>query len=107
MKVAKSARRLGRPAANINKQGDKREKTPDAAEEVFAESVNAATSLRNIARRAAANPALIAYYVESKERLFEELFKRRGTLIAKRWDELLDELETRPGKPPTLLLSLK
>jgi AcrR family transcriptional regulator len=45
---------------------------------------------------------LIAYYFGSKEQLFEEVFKRRGNLIAQRWDELLDELEARPGQPPTV-----
>jgi len=102
MNAAKQPRRPGRPAAELDTQPDKREKIFDVAEEVFAERGYAPTSLRQIAQRASVNPALIAYYFGSKERLFEEVFKRRGTLIAQRWDELLDELEARPGRPPTV-----
>ncbi len=101
MNVAKP-RRPGRPAGEPQNQPDKRERILDVAEEVFAENGFAPTSLRNIAKRASVNPALIAYYFGSKEQLFEEVFKRRGTLIAQRWDELLDELEARPGRSPSV-----
>lgn len=102
MNAAKPGRRPGRPAAEFDTQPDKREKILDVAEEEFAERGYAPTSLRSIARRASVNPALIAYYFGSKEQLFEEVFKRRGTLIAQRWDELLDELEARPGREPNV-----
>ena len=97
MNAAKQPRRPGRPAAELDTQPDKREKIFDVAEEVFAERGYAPTSLRQIAQRASVNPALIAYYFGSKERLFEEVFKRRGKLIEQRWEELLDELEARPA----------
>jgi AcrR family transcriptional regulator len=96
-----NARRPGRPASQPGDQLGKREKILDVAEDVFAEHGYAPTSLRNIAKRASVNPALIAYYFDSKERLFEEVFKRRGTVIARRWHELLDELEARPGSVPS------
>lgn len=95
-------RRPGRPAGDPASGTGKREHILDVAEAVFAEHGYAPTSLRQIARRAAVNPALITYYFESKERLFETVFKRRGEQIARRWDELLDELEGRPGQPPTV-----
>ncbi|MDA0824119.1 MAG: TetR/AcrR family transcriptional regulator [Proteobacteria bacterium] len=97
-----NARRPGRPASQPGDQLGKREKILDVAEDVFAEHGYAPTSLRHIAKRASVNPALIAYYFDSKERLFEEVFKRRGTQIARRWHELLDALEARPGSTPSV-----
>jgi AcrR family transcriptional regulator len=94
-----NARRPGRPASQPGDQLGKREKILDVAEDVFAEHGYAPTSLRNIAKRASVNPALIAYYFDSKERLFEEVFKRRGTQIARRWH---DALEARPGSTPSV-----
>ena len=102
MSAIHARRRPGRPISETDSQQGKREKILDAAEEAFAEMGYAPTSLRKIADQAAVNPALIAYYFGTKERLFETVFKRRGILIAQRWDELLDELEARPDQPPTV-----
>lgn len=102
MRTVADPRRPGRPTGLLDNGPSKREKILDVAEEVFAENGCAPTSLRNIARRASVNPALIAYYFGSKKRLFEDVFKRRGTQIARRWDELLDDLEARPGRQPTV-----
>lgn len=102
MTPSKTRRRPGRPTGAIDPEPGKREEILDAAEEVFAERGYAPTSVRTIAHHASVNPALIAYYFGSKERLFEEVFKRRGALIAMRWEELLDALEARPGQPPTV-----
>jgi len=99
--VAIAPRRPGRPAAEPTAQADMSKKILDVAEEIFAEQGYAPTSLRSIARRADVNPALISYYFGSKEKLFERVFKRRGEDIARRWDELLDALEARPGQTPT------
>jgi AcrR family transcriptional regulator len=100
--VTRARRRPGRPATRASGHPSKREKILDAAEEAFAESGYRPTSVRKIADRANVNPALIAYYFGSKEGLFETVFKRRGNEIVRRWDELLDELEARPGQPPTV-----
>jgi AcrR family transcriptional regulator len=97
--AGKTRRRPGRPAGSAELRLARREKIIDVAEEVFAEHGYAPASLRDIARRGSVNPALIAYYFGSKERLFEEVFKRRGSLIARRWDALLDELQARPTPP--------
>lgn len=102
MGAIRARRRPGRPVGESDHAPGKREKILDAAEEAFAQHGYAPTSLRRIADQAAVNPALIAYYFGTKERLFETVFKRRGVLIAQRWDELLDELEARPGQPPTV-----
>lgn len=101
MKAALPRRRPGRPQRELGDQPGKREKILEAAEVVFADNGYEPTSLRKIAEQAGVNPALIAYYFGSKEGLFETVFKRRGAEIANRWDELLDALEARPGRPPT------
>jgi AcrR family transcriptional regulator len=100
--VKKIQRRPGRPANGSDTHQSKREMILDVAEEGFAESGYASTSLRDIARRASVTPALIKYYFDSKERLFEIIFKRHGTQIARSWNESLDALEARPGQPPTV-----
>ncbi len=102
MTAAKSRRRPGRPSNESGRKADKREKILDVAELAFSEKGYAPTSLRAIGAKASVNPALITYYFGSKEKLFETVFKRRGTQIVQRWDELLDELEARPGRPPTV-----
>lgn len=100
--AVKTSRRPGRPSSGTGPKADKREKILDVAEHAFAEKGYAPTSLRAIAAQAAVNPALITYYFGSKEKLFETVFKRRGVEIARRWDELLDELEAREGISPTV-----
>ena len=101
MNSKKTKRRPGRPLNEPKAQQGKRDAILDAAEEAFSEHGYAPASLRTIANLASVTPALIQYYFESKENLFEVVFKRRGLEIARRWDELLDALEARPDSPPT------
>lgn len=101
MNAKKVKRRPGRPVSDPDTQPGKRDEILDAAEEAFSENGYASTSLRTIANLASVTPALIQYYFESKEKLFEIVFKRRGLQIARSWDELLDALEARPGLIPT------
>jgi AcrR family transcriptional regulator len=100
--AARTRRGPGRPSKEPGSKADKREKILDVAEHAFSEKGYAPTSLRAIGAQAAVNPALITYYFGSKEKLFESVFKRRGAQITRRWDQLLDELEARPGIPPTV-----
>src|SRR3546814_14576796 len=89
-KIAKKiVRRPGRST------GDRatRETILDIAEQEFALRGFAGTSLREIAERAEVNQALINYYFGTKQKLFGEVFKRRGLQITNRRLELLDELE--------------
>lgn len=95
-KVAKKlVRRPGRPT------GDRatRETILDIAEQEFALRGFAGTSLREIAERAEVNQALINYYFGTKQKLFGEVFKRRGLQITHRRLELLDELEAASKSP--------
>ncbi|MFC3678024.1 TetR/AcrR family transcriptional regulator [Ferrovibrio xuzhouensis] len=97
-KIAKKIiRRPGRPT------GDRatRETILDIAEQEFAMRGFAGTSLREIAERAEVNQALINYYFGTKQKLFGEVFKRRGLQITDRRIELLDELEA-ANKAPSL-----
>src|SRR3546814_3671446 len=71
------------------------------AEQEFALRGFAGTSLREIAERAEVNQALINYYFGTKQKLFGEVFKRRGLQITNRRLELLDELEA-ASKAPSL-----
>src|SRR3546814_16492662 len=86
----KSVRRPGRPT------GDRatRETILDIAEQEFALRGFAGTSLREIAERAEVNQALINYYFGTKQKLFGEVFKRRGLQITNRRLEL-DRKSTR------------
>jgi AcrR family transcriptional regulator len=69
----------GRPERNPH---NIRERILDAAEVEFADRGYAGTTLREIADRAKVTQALITYYFDSKHRLFEEVFLRRGKKIS-------------------------
>jgi AcrR family transcriptional regulator len=79
-----------------------REEILDAAEETFASSGYAGTSLRQISEKAHVNQALLHHYFGSKEGLFKAIFLRRGQQLSRERLELLDLLERRSGAPPSL-----
>jgi len=68
-------RRPGRPTAAAGV--DQRTRLLDAAVELFGEHGIAATTLREIARRAQVTPALLHYYFESKESLVQMILDER------------------------------
>lgn len=94
----RKGRKLGR------RPGDKvtRDHILNVAEEAFAAGGYAGTSLREIAERADVNSALVQYYFGSKEGLFGAIFLRRGKELSAERLTLLDTLEKRSGKPPTV-----
>lgn len=96
------SRRPGRPGILATGKDQIRDAILDIAEQLFSKVGYAATSFRDIASGAEVNPALISYYFRSKRLLFEEVYKRRGKELTDRWSELLDELEMRPNRPPTV-----
>jgi len=97
-KVAKrTARRPGRPTG----ERATRDNILDIAEVEFASRGFTGTSLRDIAKLAEVNQAMVNYYFGSKQQLFEEVFKRRGLQVSQRRIELLDALEKGP-KPPNI-----
>lgn len=95
-------RRPGRPSPNLVEKDQTRLAILDTAELLFASAGYAAISFREIGNAARVNPALISYYFGTKRALFEAVYLRRGKELTDRWTELLDELEARPNKPPTV-----
>ncbi len=87
-------RKPGRPKNN----GKLKEKILDAAEIAFAEGGYTGISVRDIAERAGVNQGLIRYYFETKEQLFDAVYKRRGGLLSGHRHVLLDRL-LESGRP--------
>lgn len=87
-------RKPGRPKDN----GDLRDVIADHAEQVFAEHGFAGARVRDIAARAGVNQALISYYFGSKRKLFDDVFRRRGRVLAGHRHVNLDALLDR-GDP--------
>ncbi|MFV0243574.1 MAG: TetR/AcrR family transcriptional regulator [Qingshengfaniella sp.] len=68
----------GRPGGQKNLSDD----ILDIAELLFADLGYAGTSMRQVAERVGANPALINYYFSNKENLFRAVFLRRAAKIS-------------------------
>jgi AcrR family transcriptional regulator len=79
-----------------------REQILDAAEEAFAELGYTGTSLREIVKRAHVTSALATYYFGTKEKLFEEIFLRRGLPIVEERMAELAALKQRKGASVTV-----
>lgn len=76
---------------------DKREQILVAAENLFAEKGFDATSVRELAKKAGVNIAMISYYFGSKEKLFESVVEyrtsyMRGKLQLLNQNEVLDPM---------------
>ena len=98
----RATRRPGRPGPESLAKEETRDTILDAAEQLFAELGYATTSFRDIALKASVNPALISYYFGTKRLLYEAVYKRRGKELTDRWAELLDDLESRTDRAPTV-----
>jgi AcrR family transcriptional regulator len=62
----------------------------EAAEQLFAERGFAGTSVRDVAKEAGVNLAMISYYFGSKEKLMESLFRYRGEFIKLQLETMLE-----------------
>ncbi|HYB11731.1 MAG TPA: TetR family transcriptional regulator [Alphaproteobacteria bacterium] len=93
---ARPARRQGPGRPGGISQG--RDQILDAAEAAFAEFGYVGTSMREIANRANVTTALATYYFGTKEKLFEEIFLRRGLPIVEERMAELSELKERKGR---------
>jgi AcrR family transcriptional regulator len=72
----------------------------DAAELLFAEKGYVSTTTRDIADRAEVRQSMISYYFQSKDALFEAVFKRRGLRLSQLRIDYLEELLARTrGRP--------
>jgi len=65
----------------------------EAAEELFAEKGFDATPVRDVAKKAGVNLAMISYYFGSKEKMMESLFKYRGEFIKLQLENMLQNKE--------------
>ena len=65
----------------------------EAAEELFAEKGFDGTSVRDVAKDAGVNLAMISYYFGSKEKLMESLFKYRGESIKLQLESMIENKE--------------
>jgi len=90
--------RLGRKPGD----NDTAEIILNAAEAEFAANGYDKTSLAQITDAANVTTAMIRYYFGSKEGLFTAVVKRRGDVMRDERMRLLNELESRPGQPPTV-----
>ncbi len=81
---------------------DTKEVILDVAEELFARRGFHGVSLRDIAQRAKVNSALIHYYFETKQRLFESVFDRRSITINAERMTRLSAYEERHGDNVTV-----
>jgi AcrR family transcriptional regulator len=96
------AKRLARsesiPTASARAVEERRQAILDVAEALFAENGIAGTSVRSILAAAGANVAAVHYHFGSKERLVEEVFRRRAEKIAQ---ERIRGLERALSDPDT------
>lgn len=88
-------RKPGRPRDG----GELRDVILDSAEAAFADHGFAGARMRDVAAAAGVNQALIRYYFGSKEDLFDEVFRRRGSVISGRRHVLLDQLQAGGARP--------
>lgn len=97
-RAAPARRGPGRPAVDR----DTRNLILDAAELLFAEKGYVSTSTRDIAERAEVRQSMISYYFQSKDALFEAVFKRRGLRLSELRVQYLEELLARAKGRPTV-----
>lgn len=77
-KAAKRGRPVRRPAAALV---ETREHILDHAEALFALHGFHGVTIREVAKSAAVDPALVHYYFDTKQRLFDAVFERRAHVV--------------------------
>ena len=80
-KTRESTAKRGRPVRRPADTVETRSHILDHAEALFALHGLHGVTVRDIARSAAVDSALVHYYFETKQRLFEEVFQRRATVL--------------------------
>lgn len=90
-------RRPGRPRDGA----DLRDEILDKAELIFSDVGFSGAKMRDIAAEAGVNQALVRYYFGSKQDLFDEVVRRRGSAISGTRHVLLDRLLS-SSAPPTV-----
>jgi AcrR family transcriptional regulator len=80
-KTRETTAKRGRPARRPAVTVETRSHILDHAEALFALHGLHGTTVRDIARSAAVDSALVHYYFETKQRLFEAVFQRRAAVL--------------------------
>ncbi len=91
----KARRKPGRPKEGV----ELRDVILDKAELIFSEVGFNGAKVRDIASEAGVNQALVRYYFGSKQDLFDEVVRRRGSVISGARHVLLDRLLSADGAP--------
>ena len=86
----------GRPQKSANGD-DARERILDAAENLFAHHGLDAVSVRDVARKAHVDTALVHYYFATKRGVFDAVFQRRAAILNKERIAMIDAYEAAPG----------
>lgn len=87
-------------------QQDLKDRILDKAEELFAETGYAATSIRRIADEAGVNPALVHYYFGNKKTLLQEVMERTLEPLGRAIAAMNEGPEASPDRIADLLLSM-
>lgn len=100
MKPKKRARR-GRPLKDEAVQ-DKQEKILDAAEVLFSEHGFDGVTIRDVARGAGVDTALLHYYFDTKRGLFDAVFRRRAEVLNRMRIESINSYAEKMGEKVTV-----
>jgi AcrR family transcriptional regulator len=92
----KRKRGPGRPQKSANGD-DARERILDAAENLFAHHGLDAVSVRDVARKAHVDTALVHYYFDTKRGLFDAVFERRAAILNTARIATMTAYEAAPG----------
>jgi len=92
----KRKRKPGRPQKSANGE-DARERILDAAENLFAHHGLDAVSIRDVARKAHVDTALVHYYFATKRGVFDAVFQRRAAILNKERIAAMTAYEANPG----------
>jgi len=98
-KVARRGRPARRPAAV---PVETRSHILDHAEALFALHGLHGVTVREVARAAAVDPALVHYYFETKQRLFDAVFERRATVLNEERLRSMDQYALAAGQGITV-----
>lgn len=99
-----SERTRGRPVDTD--QQDLKKRILDKAEELFADTGYAATSIRRIAEGSGVNPALVHYYFGQKKKLLQSVVERAVEPLGRAIAQMRNDPEASPEVIARLLVSM-
>jgi AcrR family transcriptional regulator len=99
--AAKPPSRRGRPA-KASRSGDTAETILDCAEDLFSKHGFHGVTIREVAREAGVDTALLHYYFGTKKGLFDAVFLRRADILNRDRLEAMDRYEREAGAQMTV-----